>query len=310
MRFVLRVVRRLATMPVLRRLTEVDALMRISLSLRSSLVQEPWRFVWNELRPGRPATAVYRLKESQLAIAIRHKSPDILILDELFSQNEYRLPEAVEARLDRRTGQPLQVADIGANIGLFGAWILGRFPDAEIVALEPDPENAELHRKMIAANGRETSWRLVEAGAMTEPGTIRFTTGAFTTSHVARGDEAGVDIDGVDVFPLIAQTDLLKIDVEGAEWPILRDPRFGELPAVVVVLEYHPEGCPEPDPARAAQALLTGAGFVVAAHHSKGEGVGLLWALRPSSYRQAGRPAAESRDRPARDSGHRATTAT
>ncbi|HEV8601957.1 MAG TPA: FkbM family methyltransferase [Gaiellaceae bacterium] len=283
MNSLLRLVRRLATMPGLRRLTQVDALMRISLSLRSSLVRDPWRFVWNELRPGRRVTATYRLKESGVAITIRHKSHDILILDEVFSQREYRFPEPVLSRLADRTGQSLKVADIGANIGLFGAWILGRFPEAEIVALEPDPANAELHRVTIEENGRAATWHLVEAGAMTKAGTVRFSIGEFARSHVARADEAGIAVEGVDVFPLIADVDLLKIDIEGAEWPILQDPRFGKLGAEAVVLEYHPEGSPGPEPARAAETLLAEAGFKLAAHQRKDSGTGVLWALSSSS---------------------------
>jgi FkbM family methyltransferase len=281
MNAVLRLVRRLATMPGLRRLTEIDALMRLSLSLRSSLVRQPWRFVWNELRRRR-VTATYRLKESGLAITIRHKSPDILILDEMFSQHEYRLPEEVErslARADRR----LQIADVGANIGLFGVWILGRFPKADIVALEPDPANAEIHRSTISANGREASWVLHQAGAATEPGTLQFAVGSFATSHVARAGEAGVEVEGVDIFPLLAESDLVKLDIEGAEWPILQDPRFHELQADALVLEYHPEGSPGPDPAEAAQRLLDGAGFKVVDHHAKNNGTGVIWAVRSAS---------------------------
>jgi FkbM family methyltransferase len=281
MNLLLRLIRRLATMPGLRRLTEVSALMRISLSLRASLVRDPWRFAWNELWPGRRETLSYRLRESGVAITIRHKSPDVLILDEVFSQQEYRLPEAVESRLAEREA-PLTVADVGANIGLFGAWILGRFPDAEILALEPDPANAEVHRTTIEQNERASTWRLIEAAAMTSAGTIRFSVGQWATSHVAGSGESGIEVEAVDVFPLLAGADLVKVDIEGAEWPILQDPRFKELAAIAVVLEYHPEGSPGPEPARAAEALLGEAGFAVAAHHRKDTGTGVLWALRAS----------------------------
>lgn len=282
MRLLLQLVRRLATKPGLRRLTEVDAFMRISFSLRASLVRQPWRFVWNELRPGTSVAATYPLRESGVAITIRHKSHDVLILDEVFSQREYTFPEAVVSRLSGRAGRSPKVADLGANIGLFGAWILGRFPEAEIVAFEPDPGNAELHRTTIEKNGRGQTWQLLEASAMTRSGTVRFSAGAFALSHVAALDEEGIEVRGVDVFPLIADADLLKIDIEGAEWPILQDPRFQELGATAVVLEYHPEGAPGPEPARAAEALLGEAGFTVAAHHRKDTGAGVLWALSAS----------------------------
>jgi FkbM family methyltransferase len=282
MNSLLRLVRRLATMPGLRRLTTIDVVTRVSFSLRASLVRERWRFARNELRPGRPQTAVYRLSGSGVAITIRHRSPDVLILDELFSQEEYRFPEAVWSRLAESRDRRLRVADLGANIGLFGAWILGHFPQAEIVAVEPDPENAKVHRRTIEANGRTAEWRLVEAGAATEQATLRFAPGSFTLSHAAPAGE-GIEVEAVDVFPLIADAELVKIDIEGAEWPILRDRRFSQLEAAAVVLEYHPAGSPGTEPAfDAAQTLLERAGFTIVSHHPKGEGVGVLWALGPS----------------------------
>lgn len=276
MKAVLALVRRLATLPVLRRLTRVDLLMRVSFALRASLVTEPRRFVRNELRRSR-VTATYRVRESGLAVTIRHHSPDVLVLDEVFSQREYNLPDIARLRLAER--RHVRVADLGANIGLFGVWILGWFPQAQIVALEPDPSNARIHRLTIEANERALTWRLIEAGAATEAATLRFAVGSFTTSHVAGPREAGIEVEGVDVFPLLEGVDLVKMDIEGAEWPILRDSRFRDLEAQVIVLEYHPESPAQADPAGVAVGLLAEAGYAVEAHHQKQEGIGLLWAL-------------------------------
>ena len=41
-------------------------------------------------------------------------------------------------------------ADLGANVGLFAASCLERWPDAQIVAVEPDPENLQLLERMAA----------------------------------------------------------------------------------------------------------------------------------------------------------------
>lgn len=280
MNAVLGLVRRLATLPVLRRFTTVGVLMRLSFSLRASLVREPVRFVRNELRPGAGVLASYRLRESDVRIAVRHKSPDILILDELFAQREYVLPDEVADCLTHLNPPAPKVVDLGANIGLFGAWILGRFPAARIVALEPDPSNARVHRAAIAANGLENRWRLVEAAAATSAGRVRFAADSFTTSHAAGSDEEAIDVEAVDVFPLLAGADLVKIDIEGAEWPILADSRVSELDAAAIVLEYHVEGAPGPDPAAAAEHLLADAGFSVIARHPKDASTGVLWAVR------------------------------
>ena len=50
-----------------------------------------------------------------------------MALDELFSQREYELPPPVERTLAATTGR-LRVVDLGANIGLFGAWLLEPLP--------------------------------------------------------------------------------------------------------------------------------------------------------------------------------------
>jgi FkbM family methyltransferase len=279
---VLPVIRRLARAPGVNRLTQFEPLLRLSFSMRASLVREPLRFVSNELRPGRPVLATYRLRESGVAIAIRHKSADVMTLDVVFSQGEYRFPNAIRSELDSRIGATPKVADLGANIGLFGAWILGRFPGAEILAVEPDPDNAAVHRRMIEANERATTWRLVEAAAMTSAGTVRFSAGEFARSRLADGDDGAIEVEAVDVFTLLDDVDLLKIDIEGAEWPILRDPRFKKLGASAIALEYHPAGAPD-DPGEAAQRLLEEAGFTTAAHHPGEPGAGVVWAFRSSS---------------------------
>ena len=133
MSFLLGVVRRLATLPLVRRLTSVTPLLRLSYSLRATLVRERARFVRNELRG--PVTATYHLRESGIAIAIRRRTGDVLVLDEIFSQRE------VQAPIRRATGAVGRAVDLGANIGLFGAWLLGRCPDVEILAYEADPAN-------------------------------------------------------------------------------------------------------------------------------------------------------------------------
>ena len=273
MTLVLRVVRWLATLPAIRSLTRVGPFLRLSFALRASLVDERARFAWNEIRPG-ARTEMYTLRGSAVAIAIRHKSPDVLVLDELYSQNEYVLPADVAQALPPAP----RVVDLGANIGLFGAWIFTRFPDAEVVAMEPDPGNAAVHRLAIAAN-RTDRWRLVEGAAATAPGVLRLAAGSHATSHAARPNEEAIDVEAVDAFPFLEPADLIKIDIEGGEWALLADPRFRSLGAVALVLEYHADTSPEPDARPLVERLLDGAGFeVVAAGPESVYRTGVLWA--------------------------------
>jgi FkbM family methyltransferase len=274
----LRFVRRLATAPGFRRLTTINPLLRVSFALRGSLVRSPLRFALNELRPGE-VTASYRLREAVVSIVVRHHTPDVLVLDEVFSQREYEIPPAVRRVLDEGSS-PLAVVDLGANIGLFGAFVLARYPDASIVAVEPDPANAAIHARTIAANATKR-WTLVQAAAAAAPGTMRFSSGDFTRSHAARPGEEAIEVATEDVLPRIREADLVKIDIEGGEWALLGDERFAETEARAVVLEYHPEKCPGSDPQKEAEQALVGAGFEVARGASKPEfGTGVLWGWR------------------------------
>jgi FkbM family methyltransferase len=220
----------------------------------------------------------YRLRESGVAVALRQPQGDVMALDKIFSEREYEFPVRVAQSLAAHG--PLRVVDLGANVGLFGAWLLGRFATAQIIAFEADPETAAVHRATIEANGLDDRWHLVEAFAGTRAGTIGFVPGLFGRSHAAHGEE-GIDVPVVDVMPDLLKADLIKIDIEGAEWPIVDDPRFHELSALAVVLEYHPSGCPVDNPRAAAEEALRSGGYNVVDDGQKPAiEAGVLWGLR------------------------------
>jgi FkbM family methyltransferase len=250
----------------------------VSFALRALLVEERLRFALNELRP-RPVTGTYRLRGSDVAVVLRHHTDDLLVLDEVFAQREYELPAEVVEGL--RGEASIRVVDLGANIGLFGAWVLQHFPHAQIDAVEADRENAAVHRLTVAANGREASWRLVEGFAAPAEGVVRFASGLHGRSHLATEDEEGRVVPALDVIPLLGRADLIKIDVEGAEWAILGDERFSGLRAPAIVLEYHEDGCPHADPKAAAVRSLHAAGYeVIGGTHKPRVGAGLIWGYR------------------------------
>jgi FkbM family methyltransferase len=250
----------------------------VSFALRGSLTRSPLSFAVNELRPGRHV-AVYELRERGVFVALRHKTPDILLLDEIFSQREYELPTPVARRIGALG--PLKVADIGANIGLFGVFLSTRHPLTEVVAIEADQANVAVLRRCADANRAQARWTVVPAVAATSAGTVRFVSGDYTLSRI--GDE-GEPVPAVDVFPYLAGVQLVKIDIEGAEWPILADPRFRELRAPAVVLEYHHDGCPSSDPQAEAKACLLEAGYQTSAGPTKpAYGAGIIWGWRDAA---------------------------
>jgi FkbM family methyltransferase len=275
---VLAAVRRGATLPGLHRLTTITPIARLTFALRGALVQEWIRFARNELRR-QAVTARYTLRGSSIAIFVRHHSSDVMVLDEVASAGDYEPPPKVAAVLARRS-RPLSVLDLGANAGYFGAWLSIREPDARIVAYEPDPGNAELVRRTIAANGASERWTLVEACAATADGMVRFAAGRGSSSRLAAIDAPdAIDIPARDVLPELAQVAFGKVDIEGAEWEILRDPRLAAAGPAVLVVEYHGE---HGRAANEAEQLLRAAGYEVALHPEKlgAPGIGIIWGWR------------------------------
>lgn len=250
-----------------------------SVLIQATTVRNPVRFVWRELSAsGRLAR--YVLRRSGRPVWIRHNTPDTLVLDEIFYSGHYRLPEHVSLFLDG-LGQPPRIVDLGANIGLFGVWVLDRFPGAEITAFEPDPRNAEVTRRCIDANGAADRWRLLEAAASNRDGRTSFLAGEFSRSRV-EPESGGIEVEMTDVFPFLERADLVKIDIEGGEWALLGDPRFRELEAPVLVVEYHADQAPTEDPRGAALAAVRQAGYKAEVVEEFGPGQGVLWAWRPA----------------------------
>ena len=250
----------------------------MSAFLRGRAVRETIRFTINEIL-GRRVLRRYRLRAGGIVVHVRHCSPDVLNLDEVFYQRLYDAPDSVSRAL-AEIGRPPRIVDLGANIGLAGAWFLGVYPGASVLAFEPDPANAAVHTRTLDANELDGRWQLVIAAAGVEAGEVTFVPGDFAESRVAAPGEGGMSVESVDVLPELTQADLLKIDIEGAEWAILADERFSEVSSRAVVLEYHPHLCPEGEPRTLAERLLRSAGYEVHDIFQAPDGHGMIWAWR------------------------------
>jgi FkbM family methyltransferase len=248
-----------------------------ALALRSSTVHGSARFVLRELLRRR-STGEYRLRRNGLTTLIRHVTPDVVTLGEVFHRPDYELPDEVKRMLGcpRRS---LRVLDLGANIGLFSLFVLGERPEARIEAFEADPDNAAVLRRVIELNGLSDRWQAIEAAAGAENGEVRFETGRYALSRI--GTDAGALVPMVDVLPRVAAADLVKLDIEGGEWAILGDPRFKSSPPPAVVLEYHPHLAPPGrSPRDAVESRLRDCGYALQAIFHHPDGHGMLWGWR------------------------------
>jgi FkbM family methyltransferase len=253
----------------------IKPLRRIVQALRVAVAVAPsLGFLWDAVR-NRPE-GTYAMRRTGQRVVLRPRR-DLQVARELVSKNAYDPPAPLRAALARRS--PLKVLDVGANIGLFSLAALDAYgPGTHVIAVEPDPHNLALLRRNVAENAPATV-EIHAAAASTEEGVVRFESGRDHESGVVGSDHRGlgvIDVPAVDFFELSVGCNLVKLDIEGGEWPLLRDARLSSLEAAAVILEWHgPAGTGEE-----AERLLRAAGFEVRLDAPFAPGVGALWAWR------------------------------
>jgi FkbM family methyltransferase len=158
------------------------------------------------------------------------------------------------------------VVDVGANVGLFSWRVCAYRPDASVLAFEPQSHNhARLCRLFEVLGIRGEACRQACGAA---PGSATLYLRSSVT-HSLRPDwhpdlDVGAGVEEVQVTTLdgecarrgLAQIDLLKVDVEGAEVEVLAGARAVLERTRFVVLEYH-----SPDRRAQCLQLLRTAGF-------------------------------------------------
>ncbi len=236
------------------------------------LVDAPVRFALRELLTRR--TGAYGLRNGTSRFVVRHRSGDIDIFRKFYAYGYYDLPESVSARL-RSLGRPVDVVDLGSNIGLFETFTRDRLPIGRVTCLEPDPQNRAVLELTRAAN--EADWEIIGACASNEAGSVRFNTGRKNLSRI--GDEGDMTIPAIDVYPYVEAADLVKMNIEGSEWEILADERLAAT-SLTWIVEYHAIANPEPDIHALVVRLFERAGYQVSFAAQSGDINGLVWAWK------------------------------
>jgi FkbM family methyltransferase len=174
---------------------------------------------------------------------------DVRAIAETWMSGAYELPVTLGQR---------NIIDLGANIGSTSVWLARRYGAKRVLAVEPDPGNAELARINLRRNGIDAE--VIEAAVGPHNGTIRFERSENSTLGRIGGD--GIEVPLVTPQSLVErfETDepiLLKMDVEGAEAELF-DADLGWLDRVeCLVAELHADTVDVEEIKR----KLTGRGF-------------------------------------------------
>jgi FkbM family methyltransferase len=180
-------------------------------------------------------------------IVVRKGTSDLEVVRQVFADRQYDLErfaqwtriDAARSAIVARGRRPM-IIDAGANNGASARWFATMLPDALVVALEPDHENAELCRENTATC-RNVLVREHAIGG--SPGTVALHNpeGKAWSVRTVR-QERGVRVVTVDEI-LQEHPDcellLLKADIEGFEADLF-EANAGWLDSVtVVIVEPH-----------------------------------------------------------------------
>lgn len=145
-----------------------------------------------------------------------------------------------------------RVADVGAFIGLYSIALAKRIgTEGHVTAFEPDQENFAALETHCRLNGVADRMSLIHGAVGDEDGAVAFDAGRSCESRLSAAGgngQAAVLCTRLDTVFANSRLDLLKIDVEGWEEPVLKggltllqDPR--RKPRIIYI-EVHPFAWP------------------------------------------------------------------
>lgn len=177
------------------------------------------------------------------AVQLRVPSSDLSTYYQVFTKRDYDFCAESPPRV---------IVDAGANIGLASVWFANRFPQAKIIAIEPERGNYELLLRNVSPYPnilplRAALWNRNEEIDLRDPG--RGAWGFITeTSHSGEDSPArtlhtvrGITVDALMAEYMLDGIDLLKIDIEGAEREVFEDTSawIGRVRSLIVELHEH-----------------------------------------------------------------------
>lgn len=174
-----------------------------------------------------------KIPGKKIKVHLRRNTTDHYAFRHVFLLNEY---EHIDF------GNVKWVIDAGANIGLFSLFIKDKYPEANIVALEPEPSNFEQVQKNLSGVpgfhgenkglwNKDCKLEVVVKEELGKWGT--------QVKESATGSIDAICIESILAKYKIEKIDILKVDIETSEKYIF-DNYVAWLPKVkVVIIEFH-----------------------------------------------------------------------
>lgn len=124
-----------------------------------------------------------------------------------------------EFRHFAKSGQSVKIVDCGSNIGLSAIWFLQNYPGCDLTCYEADSRLAGIAKGNLEKAGFPQN-HIINAAVWTSNGKIGFESSGDDKGTIAADSQTQIDC--IDLSEALkGEVDLLKMDIEGAEFPVL-----------------------------------------------------------------------------------------
>lgn len=187
------------------------------------------------------------IRPSRLDHAVRLRmgsSSDAEVFRDIFLKNEYAFIESLP--------EVHTIVDLGANIGLASALFLSRWPQASVLAVEPDADNCQLLTSNLAPYAQRA--QILQAAVWAQSGELELTRAFGDGREWARAVQErtgeGECVQAFSMPELLARVpghhiDLLKIDIEGSEETLFAGDTSWLRQVGNLSIEFHGPACEE-----------------------------------------------------------------
>lgn len=211
-----------------------------------------------------------KLKQASVVISkfgrvhFRPSSSDAPTLRQVFIEQQYDLGAGspFDERAHRRyrdilaAGRVPVIVDAGANIGAASLWFHDAWPEAAVVAIEPEHGNAEVLRKNLDG---KAGYAVVEAAIGAERGAVCIANEITGSGAMTARAESGIPVITIDdAVARIPNGTLFiaKIDIEGFEQDLFSSNTDWLDRAYIVIIEPHDWMLPGKCSSRAFQRAM------------------------------------------------------
>lgn len=216
--------------------------MTLQFYVDKGLLKLKYDFFFRQQKMRKSNPIVLNLKDAKHPIYLRPNTSDIEVFYQIFYYKGYNVNFKFE---------PKVIFDCGANIGLATVYYKNKYPNAKIIAVEPESTNFQM---LVKNTEKYSDVHCLQSGIWKKTTNLKISDSSqhwsFVTEEVDYEDSTTVKAISIDELMTkynVDYIDILKIDIESSEKELFAENFEKWLPKVrVILIELHDwmkEGC-------------------------------------------------------------------